>query len=70
MSVVSNSWQSYRLYPTRLFLSMGFFQQKYWSRLSSPPPGDLLNPGIKPAFPVTPALPDGFFTTSHLGSPL
>ena len=32
-----------------VFLSMGFFRQQYWSGLSCPPPGDLPNPGIKPA---------------------
>ena len=30
-------------------LSMGFSRQEYWSGLSYPPPGDLPNPGIKPA---------------------
>ena len=29
--------------------SMGFSRQEYWSRLLSPPPGDLPDPGIKPA---------------------
>ena len=29
-----------------------------------PPPGDLPDPGIKPAFPVSPALAGGFFTTN------
>ena len=33
-------------------LSMEFFRQEYWSRLPYPPPGDLLNPGIEPAFPA------------------
>ena len=28
---------------------MGFSRQEYWSRLLSPPPGDLPDPGIKPA---------------------
>ena len=31
-------------------LSMGFFWQEYWSGLPCPPPGDLLNPGIKPTY--------------------
>ena len=31
-------------------LSMGFFRQEYWSGLPCPPPGDLPNPGIEPAF--------------------
>ena len=41
-------------------LSMGFSRQEYWSRLPFPSPGDLSNPGIKPA---SPALADRFFTT-------
>ena len=46
-------------------LSMGFSMQEYWSGLSCPPPGDL-NPGIKPASLMSPALADGFFTTSAI----
>ena len=42
-------------------LSMGFSRQEYWSGLPWPPPGDLPEPGIKPA---SPALAGGFFTTS------
>ena len=30
-------------------LFMGFSRQEYWSGLPSPPPGDLPDPGIKPA---------------------
>ena len=37
-------------------LSMGFPREEYWSGLPCPPPRDLPNPGIKPAFPVSPAL--------------
>ena len=40
-------------------LSMGFHRQEYWSRLSSPSPGDLPNPGIESVFP---ALAGRFFT--------
>ena len=40
-------------------LSMGFSRQEYWSGLSYPPPGDLPEPGIKPA---SHALAGGFFT--------
>ena len=29
-------------------LSMGFSRQEYWGGLPRPPPGDLLDPGIKP----------------------
>ena len=45
-------------------LSKGFFRQEYWCGLPCPSPGDLPNPGIKPTSPVSPALADGFFTTS------
>ena len=37
-------------------LSMGFSRQEYWSGLPFPSPGDLPNPGIKPASPMSPAL--------------
>ena len=45
-------------------LFRGFFRQPYWSGLPSPPPGDLPDPGIKPMSLISPALADGFFTTS------
>ena len=45
-------------------LSMGFSRQEYWSGLPCPPPGDLPDPGIEPASLMSPALADGFFTTS------
>ena len=35
-----------------------------------PPPGDLSNPGIKPACPVSPELAGGFFTTELPGKPI
>ena len=44
--------------------SMGFSRQEYWSGLPCSPPGDLPNPGIKPASLMSPALAGGFFTTS------
>ena len=43
-------------------LSMGFPKQEYWSGLPFPSPGDLPNPGIKPA---SPALVGGFFTSKE-----
>ena len=50
-------------------LSMGFSRQEYWSGLTSPPPGDLYNPGIEPTSLESLGLAGGFFTTScHLGS--
>ena len=42
-------------------LSMGFSRQEYWSGLPCPSPGDLPNAGFKP---TSPAMADGFFTTS------
>ena len=45
-------------------LSMGFSRQEYWSGLPCPPPRDIPDPGIEPAFPMSPALAGGFFTTS------
>ena len=46
----------------------GIFQERYWSGLPFPTPGDLPNPGIKP---TSPALAGGFFyQESHLGSPI
>ena len=51
-------------------LSMGFSGQEYWSGLPFPtPPGDLPNPGIEPASPVSPALTGRFFTTEPPGKP-
>ena len=43
---------------------MGFFRQEYLSELPYPPPGDLPDPGIGPSSPTSPALVDGFYTTS------
>ena len=33
-------------------LSMEFSREEYWSGLSFPSPGDLLNPGIEPGSPA------------------
>ena len=42
-------------------LSMELSWQEYWSGMSSPPPGDLADPGIKPKSLVSPALAGRFF---------
>ena len=47
-------------------LSMGFSRQEDWSGLPSLPPGDLPDPGIEPTSLMSPALADGFFTTSTI----
>ena len=41
-----------------------------WSGFPCPPPGDLPDPGIKPASPTSPALVGGFFTTVPSRKPL
>ena len=47
-------------------LSMGFSRQEYWSGLPCPSLGDLHDPGMEHASLVSPALADGFFTTSAM----
>ena len=42
---------------------MGFSRWEYWSGLPFPSSGDPPDPEIEPAFPVSPALAGGFFTT-------
>ena len=41
---------------------MEFSRQGYWNGLPFPFPGDLPNPGIKPAYITSPALAGKFFT--------
>ena len=48
-------------------LSMEFFRQEYWSRLSFSPLGDLPNLGIELMSLVFPALAGGFFTIGTKG---
>ena len=47
-------------------LSLQFSRQEYWSGLTCPSLGDLLNPGIKPASLESSALASRFFTTSKI----
>ena len=68
-SVKSDSLQPHGLtVGHQALLSMGFSRQGYWNGLPCPPPGDLPGPGI--ASFASPAVAGGFFTTSHLGSPV
>ena len=53
-SVVSDSLWSYNV-AHQAPLSMGFSRQEYWSGLPFPSPGDLSDPGIKPASLTSPA---------------
>ena len=46
-------------------LSMGFHRQEYRSGLQFPPPGDLPDPGMKPAIPLSPALQVDSLPLSH-----
>ena len=46
-------------------LSMGLFQQEFWTGLPFPSPGDLPNPGIKAR---SPALQQTIYQLSHQGS--
>ena len=48
---------------------MGFPRHEYWSGLPFHPPGDLPDPGIKPASPVSLALAGRFFATEPPGKP-
>ena len=77
-ALVSDTVCLYMLSHVRLFvntwtvahrapLSMGFSRQAYWTGLSFPSPGDLLDPGIEPA---SPELAGRFFTTEPPGNPL
>ena len=50
-------------------LSMGSSRQESWSGLPFPPPGDLPDPGIEPASPVSPTLQADFFTPEPPGKP-
>ena len=59
---MSNSLQPHG--PHLASLSIRFPRQEYRSGLPFPSPGDLPDPGIKPTSFISPALADGFFTTS------
>ena len=63
-SVTSDSFVTPWTVARQAPLSMGFPRQEYWRDLPLPPPGDHLDPGIKPASRVSPALAWGFCTTS------
>ena len=50
-------------------LTIKFSRQEHYSGSPCPPPGDLPDPGIEPASPVSPALAGGFFTPEPPGKP-
>ena len=49
---------------------MEFFRQEYWSRLSFPPTGNLLDPGIKHESLASSAFSGRSFTTEPPGKPM
>ena len=63
--IVCNLWPAARQAPLTLDVS----RQEYWSHLSCPPPGDLLNPGTGPASLISPVLTGEFFTIAPPGKP-
>ena len=63
---MSDSLATSRTVARQAPLSLGFSKQEYWSELPFPSPGDLLDPGIKPA---SPALQVDSLPLSHQGSP-
>ena len=50
-------------------LPMEFSKQEYWRELLFSTPEDLLDPGIEPTSPASPALAGRFFTTVQPGKP-
>ena len=56
-TVLATLWTVAHLAP----LSLGFSRQEHWSGLPCPYQGDLLDPGIKLATLMSPALASGFF---------
>ena len=60
MSVKSDSLRPYGPPGSSIH---GILQARIWSGLPCPPPGDLLNVGIKTDSLELPALADGFFIT-------
>ena len=60
-SVMSDFLWPHRLVAHQALLSKGFLQARKLERVIFPSPGELLDPGIKPASLASPALTGGFF---------
>ena len=61
--VMSDSLRPYGL-ACQAPLSFGFSRQEFWSGLPCPPPGDLPDAGILPAFFTSPVFAGRLFTIS------
>ena len=61
-SVMSDSFATPWTVAHHAPLPVGFSRQEYWSGLPFLPPGDLLNPGMEPTSPMSPALQVDSFT--------
>ena len=69
LSVVSDYLQRHGLYPAGPSVH-GIFQERYWSGLPFPSPGDVPDSRIGPTSLASPALAGRFFTTKrHMESP-
>ena len=69
-SVASDAFRPYWLYVAhQVPLPMEFSRQESWSGLPFPPPGDVLDLGIEPTSPESPALTGRFFTPASPGKP-
>ena len=68
LSVVSNFATPWTI-THHASLSVDFSRQEYWSGLPFPPPGDLPDPGMEPATPVSYVLQADSSSLSHQGSP-
>ena len=68
--IIPFSCVTLRTVAHRAPLSMGFSRQEHWSGLPCPPAGDLPNPGIEPASPMSPLWQAGSFPLVPPGKPL
>ena len=68
-SVVSDSATSWTV-AHQGPLSMGFSRIEYWNGLPFPSPGDLPDPGIEPAFAVTPVSQADSLPAEPTGKPV
>ena len=65
-SLLQGNLPNLGMQPGSLALQLSYqgSPSEYWTGLPCPPPGALLNPGIKPLSLTSPALAGRFFTTS------